>query len=108
MRAGTSAAVPDRRWPRFALSPRRGAGATGAQAKHGRGGACSRERGTPRSRMTSGAAPRRADDDGAPPLLAVSQLTKHFPIKRGLFGREAGSVRAVDGVSLAVGRGETL
>src|SRR5688500_8057486 len=58
--------------------------------------------------MTNGAAPRGAGDDAAPPLLAVSQLTKHFPIKRGLFGREAGSVRAVDGVSLAVGRGETL
>ena len=44
----------------------------------------------------------------APPLLSVSQLTKHFPIKRGLFGRDGGSVRAVDGVSLEVGRGETL
>ncbi len=42
------------------------------------------------------------------PLLSISQLTKHFPIRRGLFGREAGAVRAVDGVSLQVGRGETL
>ena len=42
------------------------------------------------------------------PLLSVSQLTKHFPIRRGLFGREAGAVRAVDGVSLEVARGETL
>jgi len=42
------------------------------------------------------------------PLLSVSQLTKHFPIRRGLFGREAGAVRAVDGVSLQVARGETL
>src|SRR5215467_15107968 len=42
------------------------------------------------------------------PLLAVSQLTKHFPIRRGVFGREAGAVRAVDGVSLEVARGETL
>jgi oligopeptide/dipeptide ABC transporter ATP-binding protein len=47
-------------------------------------------------------------DEPATPLLAVSQLTKHFPIKRGLFGREAGNVRAVDGVSLTVSRGETL
>ena len=37
----------------------------------------------------------------ATPLLSVSQLTKHFPIKRGLFGRDGGRVRAVDGVSLA-------
>jgi len=44
----------------------------------------------------------------ATPLLSVSQLTKHFPIKRGLFGRDGGSVRAVDGVSLDVARGETL
>jgi ABC-type microcin C transport system duplicated ATPase subunit YejF len=32
----------------------------------------------------------------------VSQLTKHFPIRRGLFGRDGGAVRAVDGVSLDV------
>ena len=42
------------------------------------------------------------------PLLSVSQLTKHFPMRRGLFGRAAGAVRAVDGVSLQVARGETL
>jgi oligopeptide/dipeptide ABC transporter ATP-binding protein len=49
---------------------------------------------------------------GAPapagPLLSVSQLTKHFPIRRGLFGRGGGAVRAVDGVSLDVAPGETL
>jgi oligopeptide/dipeptide ABC transporter ATP-binding protein len=43
-----------------------------------------------------------------PPLLEVRDLTKHFPIKRGLFGRVSGQVRAVDGVSFAVARGETL
>jgi peptide/nickel transport system ATP-binding protein len=42
------------------------------------------------------------------PLLTVSQLTKHFPIRRGLFGRDGGAVRAVDGISLEVTRGETL
>jgi oligopeptide/dipeptide ABC transporter ATP-binding protein len=56
---------------------------------------------SPGSRAASGAMP-------GVPLLAVSQLTKHFPIRRGLFGREAGAVRAVDGVSLHVARGETL
>ena len=57
------------------------------------------------------AAPDRNVAGGASagvPLLSVSQLTKHFPIRRGVFGREAGAVRAVDGVSLQVARGETL
>ena len=42
------------------------------------------------------------------PLLEVRDLKKHFPIKRGVFGREAGAVRAVDGVSFDVGAGETV
>ncbi|MGE0717998.1 MAG: ABC transporter ATP-binding protein [Alphaproteobacteria bacterium] len=48
--------------------------------------------------------------DGTPaaPLLDVRGLVKHFPIRRGLFGRAGALVRAVDGVDLAIGRGETL
>ena len=46
--------------------------------------------------------------DTAQPLLAVRDLTKHFPIKRGLFGRTTGRVRAVDGVSFDVAPGESL
>ncbi|HEU4563816.1 MAG TPA: oligopeptide/dipeptide ABC transporter ATP-binding protein [Gemmatimonadaceae bacterium] len=42
------------------------------------------------------------------PLLSVRGLTKHFPIKRGLLGREVGSVRAVDGISFDLFPGETL
>jgi oligopeptide/dipeptide ABC transporter ATP-binding protein len=42
------------------------------------------------------------------PLLEVRDLTKHFPIKRGVFGRVTGQVRAVDGVSFDVAAGETL
>jgi oligopeptide/dipeptide ABC transporter ATP-binding protein len=42
------------------------------------------------------------------PLLSVRGLTKHFPIKKGLLGRSAGAVRAVDGVSFDVMPGETL
>ena len=42
------------------------------------------------------------------PLLAVRDLVKHFPIKRGLFGRQVGAVRAVDGISFDVLPGETL
>ncbi|HEX5526547.1 MAG TPA: ATP-binding cassette domain-containing protein [Solirubrobacterales bacterium] len=43
------------------------------------------------------------------PLLEVSDLVKHFPIKRGiLIDREVDQVRAVDGISFTVNRGETL
>jgi oligopeptide transport system ATP-binding protein len=43
------------------------------------------------------------------PLLQVEALTKHFPVRRGLFGlRPQGAVRAVDGVSFTIARGETL
>jgi oligopeptide/dipeptide ABC transporter ATP-binding protein len=42
------------------------------------------------------------------PLLEVRGLVKHFPIRRGLFARVSGWVRAVDGVSLEIGPGETL
>ena len=42
------------------------------------------------------------------PLLSVRDLTKHFPIKSGLFGRAQGAVRAVQGVSFHVMPGETL
>ncbi|HYD50966.1 MAG TPA: oligopeptide/dipeptide ABC transporter ATP-binding protein [Gemmatimonadaceae bacterium] len=52
-------------------------------------------------------APQQAKG-AAEPLLSVRDLTKHFPIKRGLLGREVGRVRAVDGVSLDVMPGETL
>jgi oligopeptide/dipeptide ABC transporter ATP-binding protein len=45
---------------------------------------------------------------GGAPLLSVRDLTKHFPIKRGMFGRVTGQVRAVDGVSFDVATGETL
>jgi peptide/nickel transport system ATP-binding protein len=41
-------------------------------------------------------------------LLAVDDLRKHFPVRRGLFGRGARVVHAVDGVSFHIDRGETL
>jgi oligopeptide/dipeptide ABC transporter ATP-binding protein len=42
-------------------------------------------------------------------LVRVDNLVKHFPVKSGgLLGRTVGYVQAVDGVSLAVGRGQTL
>ena len=45
-------------------------------------------------------------DDG--PLLEVRNLVKHFYVGGGLFGGSRGVVRAVDGVSFAIRRGETL
>lgn len=42
------------------------------------------------------------------PLLQVDGLKKHFPLRSGLFGGSTGSVRAVDGVSFEIHRGETL
>lgn len=43
------------------------------------------------------------------PLVAVQDLKKHFPVRRGLIlQRHVGFVRAVDGVSFTIQRGETL
>jgi peptide/nickel transport system ATP-binding protein/oligopeptide transport system ATP-binding protein len=43
------------------------------------------------------------------PLIEVRDLTKHFPITTGIiFQRQIGAVKAVDGVSFDVQRGETL
>lgn len=42
------------------------------------------------------------------PLLRVEQLVKHFPVRRGVFGRVSGTVRAVDGVDFDLAAGETL
>ncbi len=41
-------------------------------------------------------------------LLAVQDLRVHFPIRRGLFKRTVGHVKAVDGVSLEISAGRTL
>ena len=41
-------------------------------------------------------------------LLQVNDLTKHFPLSGGFFGRSAGVVRAVDSISFEVAPGETL
>jgi oligopeptide transport system ATP-binding protein len=41
-------------------------------------------------------------------LLNVEDLTMHFPIYQGLLKRQVGAIRAVDGISFDVHRGETL
>jgi oligopeptide/dipeptide ABC transporter ATP-binding protein len=45
---------------------------------------------------------------GTGPILEVRNLVKHFPITRGLLKREVGQVKAVDGVSYSVNKGETF
>jgi peptide/nickel transport system ATP-binding protein len=41
-------------------------------------------------------------------LLEVTDLKVHFPIRKGLFRRVVGHVKAVDGVSLSIAAGRTL
>jgi oligopeptide transport system ATP-binding protein len=42
------------------------------------------------------------------PLLEVRNLVKHFPVGGGMFSKPAGVVRAIDGVSFSLHKGETL
>ena len=42
------------------------------------------------------------------PVLEVTDLKKHFPVKKGVLRRTVGQVYAVDGISFAIGVGETL
>jgi oligopeptide/dipeptide ABC transporter ATP-binding protein len=81
------------------------------------GGGADGERRAPDGRRRTPAmsdAPRDAPSSasssasGGSPLLSVRDLKKHFPVASGLFGRRAGAVRAVDGVSLDLAAGETL
>ena len=46
--------------------------------------------------------------DTLTPVLQVDGLKKHFPVRKGLLRRTVGHVYAVDGVSFAIGPGETL
>ena len=44
----------------------------------------------------------------SPALLDVGHVTKHYPMRGGVFGRARGSVHAVDDVSFTIAEGETL
>jgi microcin C transport system ATP-binding protein len=54
----------------------------------------------------SGTPVKRTGDNSV--LLATENLKVHFPVKKGIFKRTAGYVRAVDGVSLQIRRGESM
>src|SRR5436189_807829 len=41
-------------------------------------------------------------------LLRVEDLKMHFPIRRGILQRQVGAVKAVDGITFDVHKGETL
>jgi oligopeptide transport system ATP-binding protein len=41
-------------------------------------------------------------------IVSVKDLKKHFPIMKGVFRRQVGAVKAVDGVTFDIYRGETL
>ena len=56
---------------------------------------------------TAGTAAARRPHDPAN-LVEVDDLLVHFPIRSGIFKTLAGSVKAVDGVTVEVRRGETL
>ena len=45
---------------------------------------------------------------GGEPLLVVRDLRKYFPVKRGVLSRVVAQVRAVDGISFGLPKGETL
>ena len=68
----------------------------------------------PQEGAARGRGPDRPARAGEPvskgdPLLEVTDLVKHFPIKSGIVvDREVARVRAVDGVSLTLNEGETL
>jgi peptide/nickel transport system ATP-binding protein len=64
------------------------------------------ERAAPRAAPVAPAAMREAR--AAPLLLEATDLKVHFPIRRGVFRRTVGHIKAVDGVSLAIHQGRTL
>jgi oligopeptide transport system ATP-binding protein len=49
-----------------------------------------------------------SDSTLATPLMDARNIVKHYPILGGVFMKQTGSVRAVDGVSLTIGEGETV
>ena len=59
-------------------------------------------------RGAAGQGAEAASRANRPPALEVTDLKKHFPVKKGLLRRTVGNVYAVDGVSFSIREGETL
>lgn len=55
-------------------------------------------------------APERPLDDILSPedIMYVQDLKMHFPVTKGLLKRQVGAVKAVDGVTFNIKRGQTL
>jgi len=49
-----------------------------------------------------------ARGNGGDPILVVDGLKKYYPVRGGIMGGKIGEIRAVDGVSFTLGKGETL
>jgi len=62
--------------------------------------------GAPEAGAEALTAARPVAEGGA--LVSVSDLKKHFPVMKGVFRRQVGAVKAVDGVSFDIRSGETL
>jgi microcin C transport system ATP-binding protein len=65
----------------------------------------------PYTRMLLAAVPKGAPEPlppDAPTVLEATDVTVHFPVRRGLLRRTVGYVRAVNGVSIDVRAGETV
>ncbi len=58
--------------------------------------------------MTDTATELESLDTDREVLLSVKGLKKHFPIMKGVFRKQVGAVRAVDGVDFVIYKGETL
>jgi peptide/nickel transport system ATP-binding protein len=68
-----------------------------------------REAGPAAARASAPAAVNQAESrDSGAVLLELTDLKVHFPVRRGLFKRTVGYVKAVDGVSFALRAGRTL
>ncbi len=61
-----------------------------------------------RGRAVPGAFSREEAAQAGERILEVADLKVHFPIRRGIFRRTVGHVKAVDGISLELRRGRTL
>jgi oligopeptide/dipeptide ABC transporter ATP-binding protein len=53
-------------------------------------------------------AAKAANASTATDLLTVTDLHKHFPVRKGILQRQVGAVQAVDGINFTVKKGETL